>query len=227
LRLLRAAGPRPTERTARAVLACYGLHGPAEALASTPDQAAAEAMRMQGAVALKILSPDILHKTEAGGVELGVSGAASVRDAAAAVLANARAYAPTARIEGVLVQEMVTGGHEMLLGMARDATFGPVLTLGFGGIHVEVLRDVTFRLPPITAEEATAMLEELRLSPMLRGVRGAPAADVPALADAVVRFSWLLADLGEDLDEVDVNPLAVLPAGQGVRVLDALLVPRT
>jgi hypothetical protein len=121
---------------------------------------------------------------------------------------------------------MVSGGQEMLLGMARDATFGPVLTLGFGGVHVEVLRDVTFRLPPISAQEAREMLEELRLAPLLRGVRGAAASDIAALADAVARFSWLLADLGDELDEVDVNPLAVLPEGQGVRVLDALLVPR-
>jgi acetyltransferase len=225
-RLLAEAGARPTERASRAVLACYGLHGPAEAVATTPEEAATLAARMPGAVALKILSPDILHKTEAGGVKLGLRGADAVRDGAAAILANARARAPQARIEGVLVQEMVSGGQEMLLGMARDATFGPVLTLGFGGIHVEVLRDVAFRLPPISGEEARAMLEELRLAPLLRGVRGAPASDVSALADAVARFSWLLADLGDWLEEVDVNPLAVLPDGQGVRVLDALLVPR-
>lgn len=225
-RLLREAGAKPTEHASRAVLACYGLRGPAEAVAATPEEAAAIAVRMPGAVALKILSPDIPHKTEAGGVKLGLHGEGAVREAAAAILANARAYAPDARIEGVLVQEMVTGGQEMLLGMSRDATFGPVLTLGFGGIHVEVLRDVTFRLPPVSAVEACEALEELRLAPMLHGVRGAPAADVAALADAVSRFSWLLADLGDALEEVDVNPLAVLPAGQGVRILDALLVPR-
>ncbi|WP_372621090.1 acetate--CoA ligase family protein [Falsiroseomonas sp.] len=225
-RLLREAGAKPTERASRAVLACYGLHGPTEAVAATPGDAAALAARMPGEVALKILSPDILHKTEAGGVMLGLRGADAVREGAATILANARAHAPAARIEGVLVQEMVAGGQEMLLGMARDATFGPVLTLGFGGIHVEVLRDVTFRLPPISAEEVCEALEELRLAPLLRGVRGAAAADVDALADTVARFSWLLADLGEALEEVDVNPLAVLPRGQGVRVLDALLVPR-
>jgi acetyltransferase len=224
--LLDAGGRSLTEGAARAVLACYGLHGPQEALATTPDAAAERAAGFPGAVALKIQSPDILHKTEAGGVRLGLQGADAVREAAAAILASARRYAPEARIEGILVQEMVTGGQEMLLGMARDVTFGPVLTLGFGGIHVEVLRDVTFRLPPITAGEAERMLEELRLAPMLRGVRGAPACDIPALADAVARFSWLLADLGEALEEVDVNPISVLPAGQGVRVLDALLLRR-
>jgi acetyltransferase len=224
-RLLEAAGGTLSEGASRRVLACYGLHGPSEALAATPEDAATAAVRLGGAVVLKVQSPDIPHKTEAGAIRLGVQGDAAA-GAAREILAAAKSYAPEARIEGILVQEMVTGGQEMLLGMARDVTFGPVLTLGFGGIHVEVLRDVTFRLPPISAEEAQAMLEELRLAPLLRGVRGAPASDVPALADAIARFSWLAADLGEVLEEVDVNPLVVMPAGGGVRVLDALVVPR-
>lgn len=223
---LRAAGARPTERDARAVLALYGLHGPEEAVAATAEDAAALAARHAGPVALKILSPDIAHKTEVGGVRLGLRGAGAVRGAAAEILAAVAARAPAARIDGLLLQEMVTGGQEMLLGMTRDVTFGPVLTLGFGGVHVEVLRDVTFRLPPVSPEEATRMLAELRLSPLLDGLRGAPAADAPALADAVARFSWFVADCGDLLEEAEINPLAVLPRGQGVRVLDALLVPR-
>jgi acetyltransferase len=225
-RILRTASTRLTEQSARAALACYGLRGPQEALARTPDEAAMLAAGFAGPVALKIVSPDIAHKTEAGGVRLGIDGAQAVRAGAAAILANAAAYAPAARLDGVLLQEMVTGGQEMLLGMARDTTFGPVLTLGFGGVHVEVLRDVTFRLPPIGAEEALRMLEELRLAPLLRGVRGAPTSDVAALAGAVERFSWFVADLGDAFEEAEINPLAVLPQGQGVRVLDALLVPR-
>jgi len=230
-RLLAAAGGRTlSEAASRAVLACYGLRGPAEAVAATPDEAAAAAARFAGPVALKILSPDILHKTEAGGVRLGLVGAEAVRGAATGILASARAHAPAARIEGVLVQEMVSGGQELLLGMVQDATFGPVLTVGFGGIHVEVLRDVTFRLPPVTAAEAEAMLRELRLFPLLGGVRGAPPADLAALADAIARFSWLAADLGAGIAEIDVNPLVVLPrgggGGGGVRVLDALIVRR-
>jgi acetyltransferase len=224
-RLLEAAGGTISEGASRRVLACYGLHGPSEALAATPEDAATAAVRLGGAVVLKVQSPDIPHKTEAGAIRLGVQGDAAA-GAAREILTAAKSYAPEARIEGILVQEMVTGGQEMLLGMARDVTFGPVLTLGFGGIHVEVLRDVTFRLPPISAEEAQAMLEELRMAPLLRGVRGAPASDVPALADAIARFSWLAADLGEVLEEVDLNPLIVMPAGGGVRVLDALVVPR-
>ncbi|MGG5808591.1 acetate--CoA ligase family protein [Falsiroseomonas sp. CW058] len=223
-RALLGDGPRTlSERDSRAVLACYGLHGPAEAVAADAADAAARAAAFPGAVALKVLSADIPHKTEAGVVRLGLRGA-EVGRAAEEILANAARSAPGARIDGILVQEMVTGGQEMLLGMSRDATFGPVLTLGFGGVQVEVLRDVTFRLPPVTAEEADAMLSDLRLAPLLAGLRGAPAADRAALADAVARFSWLAADLGDLLAEVDVNPLAVLPAGQGVRVLDALVV---
>jgi len=223
--LLEQAAGTLSEGASRQVLACYGLRGPGEALVATPEEAASAAARLGGTVALKIQSPDILHKTEAGVIRLGVRGEA-VASAAREILEAAKAHTPDARIEGVLVQEMVMGGREMLLGMARDATFGPVLTLGFGGIHVEVLRDVTFRLPPVSPAEAHDMLEELRLAPLLRGVRGAPASDVPALADAIARFSWLVADLGDLLEEVDVNPLAVLPAGGGVRVLDALVVPR-
>ncbi len=224
-RLLGEAGPTPTEQQSRAVLACYGLHGPEEALAPSAAEAADLARRFVGPLVLKIVSPDIAHKTEAGGVRLGVS-AADAERVAAEILASAARHAPGARLDGVLLQEMVRGGQEMLLGMAQDATFGPVMTLGFGGVHVEVLRDVTFRLPPISPEEAMRMLAELRLSPMLRGVRGAPASDVVALADAVARFSWFLAECGDLLKEVDINPLTVLPEGQGVRVLDALLVPR-
>ena len=126
----------------------------------------------------------------------------------------------------VLVQEMVTGGQEMLLGITPDATFGPVLAVGFGGIHVEVLKDIAFRLPAIGPADAEAMLRELRLFPLLEGVRGAPASDLPALVDAICRFGWLAADLGDAPFEVEVNPLIVLPTGRGVRVVDALVVRR-
>jgi acetyltransferase len=225
-RLLRASGPTLSEAASRAVLGCYGLFGPRETVVATPMDAVAAAAQIGGAVVLKIVSADIAHKTEAGAVRLDLRGGEAVRQAATEILAAAAAYAPGARIDGILVQEMVAGGQEMLLGMTRDITFGPVLTIGFGGIHVEVLRDVTFRLPPISAAEAAEALEDLRLAPMLRGVRGAPAADLAALADAISRFSWLATELGGEIEEIDVNPLAVLPSGQGVRVLDALVVQR-
>ncbi len=217
---------RFSEADARALLACYGLHGPREALVASAAEAVSAAAGMGGPVALKVASPDLPHKTEAGAVKLGVAGAEAVAAAHADILANARAFKPGARIDGVLVQEMVTGGQEMLLGITPDATFGPVLAVGFGGIHVEVLKDIAFRLPAIGPAEAEAMLRELRLFPLLGGVRGAPASDVPALVDAICRFGWLAADLADAPFEVEVNPLIVLPAGRGVRVVDALVLRR-
>lgn len=212
-----------SEVEARALLACYGLPGPRETLADSAEDAARAAAGL-GRVALKVVSPDIPHKTEAGAVKLGVA-PGDVRAAHAEVLANARAHAPAARVEGVLVQEMVSGGQELLLGITQDPTFGPVLAVGFGGIFVEVLKDVAFRLPPIAPEEAREMLRELRLFPLLEGVRGAAASDLAALVDAIHRFSWLAADLPPGF-EVEVNPLMVLPGNQGVRVVDALVVRR-
>src|SRR5262249_41882180 len=141
-----------------------------------------------------------------------------------AVCAAARTYRPDARIEGVLVQEMVTEGQELLVGIARDPTFGPVVTVGLGGIFVEVLKDVAFRLPPIAPDEALEMVRGLRGFPLLAGARGQAVADLEALADAVARLSWLAVDLGERVAEIDVNPLRVLPRGQGVRAIDALVV---
>ncbi len=226
--LAKAAGllkaERFSEAGARALLACYGLFGPREKLVKSAEAAVHAAAEMRGPVALKVVSADLPHKTEAGAVLLHQEGAAAVAAGHAQVLANALAYKPDARVEGVLVQEMVTGGQEILLGVTQDATFGPVLTVGFGGILVEVLKDVAFRLPPIAPEEAEALLRELRLFPLLGGVRGAPACDVPALVDAICRFSWLAKDVGEAGLEVEVNPLMVLPGSRGVRVVDALVV---
>ncbi len=224
--LLARSRGKLSEAESKALLACYGLPLTREALATSPGQAAEIAQTLGGPVALKILSPDIAHKTEAGAIRLGVTGEAAVAAAFDDVLASALAWAPKARIDGVLVQEMITGGHEMFLGISQDPTFGPVLAFGQGGIHVEVLKDVIFRLPPFSADDAQEALRELRCWPLLLGARGAPAADVPALADAIERMSWLAADLSDVIGEVDLNPLAVLRNGQGVRALDALVVPR-
>jgi len=144
----------------------------------------------------------------------------------AEIVAAARRYAPTARIDGVLVQEMVSEGQEILLGIADDPTFGPVLTVGLGGIHVEVFKDLAFRLPPVSLEEATEMLHELRSLPLLQGVRGQPRLDIAALADAIARMSWLAFDLRDRIAEFDINPVKVLPERRGVRILDALAVVR-
>lgn len=212
------------EHLCKELLVCYGLPVTREFLAKTADDAARLARGLGQPVALKIQSPDIPHKTEARAIRLGVAGDEAVRSAYQEVLEAARAYRPEARIEGVLVQEMVDEGHEVLVGVSRDPTFGPVLTVGLGGIYAEVLNDVAFRLPSIDLEESLAMLQELRTYPLLAGVRGRPPADIGALARSIERISWLAVDLADLVTELDINPLRVLAEGQGVRVVDALVV---
>jgi acetyltransferase len=208
-----------SEAQSKALLGLYGLPVTRESLAKSADEAVSMA---GGPVALKIQSPDIPHKTEAKAIRLNVSGAAAVRRAYDEVVAAAKDYKPDARIEGVLVQEMVTGGHEILIGVSRDPVFGPVLTVGLGGIYVEVFKDVAFRLPPVSLEDAKGMIDELRCSAILKGARGQPTVDVGALADCIERISWLAVDLQDRIVELDINPLRVLP--HGARVVDALVV---
>jgi len=136
--------------------------------------------------------------------------------------ASALRYKPDAKIAGVLVQEMVPRGTEMMLGIVHDPVFGPLIAVGFGGIYVEVMRDITFRVPPVDTRTAREMLGELRGYKILEGVRGMPPADIEALADCIVRLSWLACDHGATIRELDVNPLMVL--AKGVKVVDALLV---
>ena len=207
-----------SEAQSKKLLGLYGVPVTREFVASTADEAA----KAQGTVALKISSPDIPHKTEAKAIRLGVSGELAIRTAFHEVMAAAKQYKPEARIEGVLVQEMVTDGHEFLIGVSRDPTFGPVLTVGLGGIYVEILKDVAFRLPPVGKSDAMEMLQELRAWPLLAGARGRDSSDVDALADCIVRVSWLAVDQRGWIAELDINPLRVLP--KGVRVVDALVV---
>ena len=173
-------------------------------------------------VALKIQSPDIAHKTEANAIRLGVAGDPAVRGAFQEVINTAKNYQSAARIEGVLVQEMVIDGQEILLGVSRDPVFGPVVTVGLGGIFVEVFKDVAFRLPPVSFADAKDMIDELRCSAILKGARGKQPVDVDALADCIERISWLAVDLEDRIMELDINPLRVLP--KGARVVDALVV---
>ncbi len=187
-RALAATGPVLTEVEAKALLARYGVGRPAEALVMSPDEAAAAAARIGGAIALKVQSPDITHKTEAGAVALGLTGDDAVRQGYRQVVANAERAHPEADIHGVLVQAMARPGHEMIVGITRDATFGPMLMVGLGGIHVEVLRDLVFSPVPIARGEALSLLDELRGSALLDGVRGAQPADRAALAELMVTF---------------------------------------
>jgi acetyltransferase len=194
------------------LLEAYGIRTLEARLARSPDEAAQIAVAVAAPVALKIVSPDISHKTDVGGVALAIA-ADAAGEAAAAMLARVSAARPEARVDGVLVQRMAPpGGHELLLGMVRDPQFGPVVVVGFGGIYVEVLDDTSTRLAPVDHEEALAMLHELRMAPALRGVRGRVPADENAAADTIRRFAQLTAEI-PGLADLEINPLLVGPTG--------------
>ena len=220
----KALGGKITEREAKQLLACYGLPVTQEALATSAAQAVEIAANTGGQVALKIDSPDIAHKTEAGGIRLGVEGAAAVKEAFEAIVQSAQHYAPQAQINGVLVQEMARAGVEMMLGVIMDPVFGPIVVTGLGGIHVEVLKDVAYRAAPVTPRQANEMLDELRGVKLLAGVRGMTARDRDAVVDAIVRLSWFAHDFRHEISEMDINPLMVYEKGAGARVLDALII---
>lgn len=191
--------------------------------AADADAAARAADRVGYPVVLKIDSPDILHKTDVGGVLVGCSDAAAVREAFRDVVDGVRGRVPGARIDGVLVQPMVSGGTEMIVGVKTDPLFGPAVVCGFGGIFVETLRDVAVRVPPLDHDEAHAMIAELRGRALLGGVRGRPPADVPALADVLVRVAALAHAERQRLAALDINPLLVLEHGRGVMAVDWLV----
>lgn len=195
------------------LLTDYRIACVAARLAKNADDAAAVADAIGFPVALKIVSPDITHKSEVGGVVLDLRDRAAVHRAAAAMLARVAASRPNAVIRGLLVQAMASDcGPELLLGGVRDAQFGPMVVVGFGGIYVEVLADTAARLAPVSPAEARLMLDELRMAPVLRGVRGQPPADRQALAEVVASFSQLMVDLPE-LGEIEINPLIAGPSG--------------
>ncbi|OKK04307.1 CoA-binding protein [Streptomyces sp. CB03234] len=197
----------------KAVADAYGIAVPGEELAGDVEAAVAAADRLGGGkVVLKIVSPDILHKTDAGGVVVGVEGAAEIRAAFRRIVENAKAYAPGARIDGVQVQQMLPPGQEVIVGAVTDPTFGKVVAFGLGGVLVEVLKDVTFRLAPVDADEAASMLDSIRAAEVLRGVRGAAPVDRWALAEQIRRVSRLVTDF-PDIAEVDLNPVIATPEG--------------
>jgi acyl-CoA synthetase (NDP forming) len=223
-RRLRAAGSVLCEYEAKELLAAYGVPRSREELASSGEGAAAAAGRLGYPVALKVQSPDIVHKTEAGAVALAIATKADLRRAYRRVLSSARAAQPDADLRGVLVQQMAPPGVEMIVGVTRDETFGPVLMLGLGGVHVEVLRDVAFAPVPLTPEDARDLLGQLRVARLLEGVRGAPPSDVEGLVDLLVAVSCFAADHRDTVAEIDLNPVIVHARGQGLSVVDALIV---
>lgn len=213
-----------SEYDSKALLAAFGIPVTQDEPAGDADAAVAAANRIGYPAAMKVDSADILHKTEADAIRLNLGDAAAVRAAFDEITANARRYAPEARIDGVTVQEMVSGGVETIVGISHDAQLGPVLLFGIGGVMVEVYNDVALRLCPITRDDALDLIGEVKGARLLQGFRGAPAGDADALADVLVRVSQMAAQLEGSLAELDINPLIVLPAGRGVKAADALAV---
>jgi acyl-CoA synthetase (NDP forming) len=197
----------------RVLADAYGIPVPGEALARSAEEAAELAGELGLPVVAKIVSPDILHKTDAGGVEIGLDSAEKVAEAYHRITANALAHTPGARIDGVQIQQQVGGGPEVevLVGATTDPTFGKIVVFGLGGVLVEVLRDVTFRMAPVSREEALTQIDDIRAAEILRGVRGRPGVDRDRLADVVSRLSDLVTDFPE-IAEADLNPVFAGPA---------------
>ena len=184
----------------------YGIPVPKEGVATSAAEASKIATGMGFPVVMKIVSPDILHKTEAGGVTVGVKTAADVEKNYATILANAKKYKSDAKIEGIQVQQMLLGGQEVIVGAVTDGSFGKLVAFGLGGVLVEVLKDITFRLAPATKQEALSMLDGIQAHEMLKGVRGSDPANRDAIADIIVNVSRLITDFPE-IDEMDLNPV--------------------
>lgn len=213
-----------SEHEAKRILASAGIAVTKERLATSADDAVAVWTEIGGPVVLKIASPDIAHKTEIGGVLLNLNDADAVSQGFDTLLERAKKAVPDARIEGVIVAEMAAPGVECVLGVVNDPVFGPAVMFGLGGIFVEVLKDVTFRLAPFGIDEARRMVDEIKGRAMLDGVRGAPAADLDALAETLARLSVFAAANAGRIESIDINPLVAGPTG--VVALDALIVPR-
>jgi len=210
---------------AKKALAAAGISVPREEVVASADDAVRSARATGYPVVLKIASEDIAHKTEIGGVALGLQDDDAVRQAYDRLMANAREHAPQARLDGVLVAPMVRDGVELIAGVSRDPVFGPVVMVGLGGIYAEILKDVAVQVAPVSEDEALRMIRGLKMFPLLDGARGQPKADVAAAARTVARLSEFACRHAADVAEIDMNPVLVKPQGEGVLVLDALMVP--
>lgn len=208
------------ESEAREVLKAYGLRLPESCIARTTEAAVRAASEIGYPVVMKIASPDVLHKSDMGGVRVGLETDAMVEEAFFDITSNIQVRQPEARILGVMVQEMIPQGKEVILGINRDIQFGPMIMFGLGGIYVEVLKDVAFRIAPLSVEEADAMIHDVRSFPLLRGVRGELPVDIGAIRDALLRLSQMTVDFPEII-EADINPLIVCPEGKGAVAVDA------
>ena len=205
------------------VLEAYGFPTPKSILCTTEQECMSAATQIGYPLVMKIVSPDIIHKSDAGGVKVGIKTDDELKNSFRTITENALKYKSDAKIKGVLVQEMVKSAKETILGASQDPTFGPVIMFGLGGIYVEVLKDVVFRIVPIDEKEAINMVESIKTIKLLKGVRGEKSSDLKAIADSLQRLSQLVVDFPE-IKEFDINPLLVLEEGKGARVVDARII---
>ncbi len=215
-----------TEYESKKILSCYGIPITEEAIAKSPEEAATIANSIGYPVALKVVSPQILHKTDARAIKLNIRNETELKAAYQEVIANSKRYDPKAEIQGVLAQEMVQGGREMIVGVSHDPQFGPTIMFGLGGIFVEVMKDIALRVAPITRNDAEEMIKEIKGRNILGAFRDKPEADIDSIIDTLLKISKLCDDLRETVLEIDINPLMVFDKGKGVKVVDALVVLR-
>jgi acyl-CoA synthetase (NDP forming) len=214
------------EQAAKRLIASIGIPVVEDRLVRSAAKAVDAARALAKSVVLKIAAPEILHKSDIGGVLIGLSSAEEIAAGYDTLIARARAAAPHAQIDGVLVSPLIEGGVETIAGFQRDPVFGPVVMFGMGGIFVEIYRDVSLRVAPFGIDTAREMIREIVGYPLLSGARGRAPADIEALARALSLLSAYADRFRDDLDSIDINPLIVLPEGKGVIAVDALVVPR-
>jgi acetyltransferase len=222
---VRSEGDRNvTEMESKRIFNAYGLPVALSKQATSEDEAVALAEEIGYPIVMKILSPDILHKSDAGGVKVGLESEEEIREAFRTIMENAKAYDADADIHGVVIQEMAPWGTEVILGSVNDPTFGPTVMFGLGGIFVEILKDVTFRVAPVSADQAYKMLSDINGAPILEGARGEEPKDRQTLAEVLSRYSQMICDLADEIQETDANPVIVYDEGDGVTVVDARII---
>lgn len=213
-----------TEIEAKQIFSAYELQVAPTNLATSEEQAVQLAKEVGYPVVMKVVSPDIIHKSDAGGVKINLKSDAAVREAYNTILENSKKYKATANVHGVAVQEMAPWGTEVIIGSVNDPTFGPTVMFGLGGIFVEVLKDVTFRVAPVNLRQVEQMLTEIRSAPILAGVRGEAPRDRKALAELICRYAGMVHELSDEIAETDANPVLVYEEGKGLKVVDARII---
>ncbi|ASJ16176.1 acetyl-CoA synthetase [Thermococcus chitonophagus] len=212
------------EYEAKQVLKAYGLPVPEEKLAKTLDEAIKYAKEIGYPVAMKLMSPQILHKSDAKVVMLNIKNEEELKKKWEEIHENAKKYNPNAEILGVLIAPMLKPGREVIIGVTEDPQFGHAIMFGLGGIFVEILKDVTFRLVPITEKDARKMITEIKAYPILAGARGEEPADIDAIVDMLLKVSQLVDDLKDYIKEMDLNPVFVYNKGEGAVIVDARII---